>query len=170
MKCRPVVHARFTAVSWLIALVYRGVINDVTLWLYLIDAVVDVDAFGDFFVGQSLLPTTTMCSDASFEAPSLKTFDSAVHLLVGSPCFYSSIERTVDRYISRLVLVWRVVDFQMSVSLLKARAVIAILVESSFPMSCGEFVSNVAVCEIKLPRVCAPFPNTHASTLAFTRT
>ena len=26
------VHARFTAVSWLIALVYRGVINDVTLW------------------------------------------------------------------------------------------------------------------------------------------
>ena len=31
MKCRPVVHARFTAVSWLIALVYRGVINDVTL-------------------------------------------------------------------------------------------------------------------------------------------
>ena len=32
MKCRPLVHARFTAVSWLVALVYRGVINDVTLW------------------------------------------------------------------------------------------------------------------------------------------
>ena len=31
MKCRPVVHARFTAVSWLIALVYRGMINDATL-------------------------------------------------------------------------------------------------------------------------------------------
>ena len=33
MKCRPVVHARFTAVSWLIAFVYRGMINDVTLWV-----------------------------------------------------------------------------------------------------------------------------------------
>ena len=31
MKCRPVVHTRFTAVSCLVALVYRGVINDVTL-------------------------------------------------------------------------------------------------------------------------------------------
>ena len=31
MKCRPVVHTHFTAVSWLVALVYRGVINDVTL-------------------------------------------------------------------------------------------------------------------------------------------
>ena len=36
MKRRPVVHACFTAASWLIALVYRGMINDVTLWAYLI--------------------------------------------------------------------------------------------------------------------------------------
>ena len=32
MKCWPVVHACFTAASWLIALVYMGMINDVTLW------------------------------------------------------------------------------------------------------------------------------------------
>ncbi|KAI0226290.1 hypothetical protein LSAT2_023085 [Lamellibrachia satsuma] len=59
---------------------------------------------------------------------------------------------------ARLVLVWRVVDFQMSVSLLKARAVIAILVESSFPM--------LLSVEIKLPRVGAPFPNTHCCSKA----
>ena len=38
MKCRPVVHTRFTAVSWLIALVYRGVINDETLWFIQINS------------------------------------------------------------------------------------------------------------------------------------
>ena len=32
MRCRPVVHACFPAASWLIALVYSGMINDVTLW------------------------------------------------------------------------------------------------------------------------------------------
>ena len=32
MKCRPVVHTHFTAVSLLIAIVYRGMINNVTLW------------------------------------------------------------------------------------------------------------------------------------------
>ena len=32
MKCQPVVHACFTAVSWLVVIVYRGMINDVTLW------------------------------------------------------------------------------------------------------------------------------------------
>ena len=38
MKCRPLVHARFTAVSWLIALVYRVMINDVILWMWLVYA------------------------------------------------------------------------------------------------------------------------------------
>ena len=31
MSCRPVVHACFPAANWLIALVYRGIINDVTI-------------------------------------------------------------------------------------------------------------------------------------------
>ena len=47
--------------------------------LYLISDVVDVGAFGDFVLGHSLLPTY---SEDSTGAPSLKTNESALYILV----------------------------------------------------------------------------------------
>ena len=76
---------------------------------------------------------------------------SALNLLAGSPCFiskqiYNNTEHTLDWYIFSFVLVRRIVEFQILVSLLKACAAIPILVEISFSICCNLQYEAAYIC------------------------
>ena len=97
-------------------------------------------------------PNPTFSEDSS-EVSSLKTSQLALNLFVGLPFHvsqaYSSTEQTLDLYIFSLVLVWRIVDFHMLVSLIKDCVGMQILVDISF--------SILLSAEMKLPRYLKAF-------------